>query len=115
MSRNSICDSAQGVCGLVWRVGINDLNGEIQADVRHASKSILGIKGIFIGMRSVMDLDADSNYWVHAIVGNIFTEGAFYIKLSPDTITGAIKLQFKPKEAALNEVNEAVISPPGND
>ena len=48
-----------------------------------------------------MDQDADSNYWVHAIVGSVFTKPAYYIKLSPDTMTGAVKLKFKPKEAPL--------------
>ena len=61
-------------------------------------------------MRSAMDLDTDSNHWVHAIVLQRLDEAAFYIKVSPDTVDGAFRLQFRPSGASISLESGAVIS-----
>ena len=56
-----------------------------------------------------MELDESSRHWVHAIVDSSEREAASYFKISPDTVNGALRWQFGPKNTISHKI-EAVFA-----
>ena len=57
----------------------------------------------YIGMREVMDIDDEGNYWVHAIIVDHWLQNASYLVVSPSkAASGGIYLKLKGNSRSYN-------------